>query len=208
MLMRPFFFLIILISFQNSAMAQALKMNEFAALIQKHHVSERLSFETTATDSIYLEQLIFREDGLVSQQIGYFAGKRKLFKQHFEYDPQGKLVSSSVEHAMNGWEVVPINHTFNALGQLVRRECPQEIKNFWAKEEYIYDEKGKLIACERYGREGEEYLFLEKESYSYQFYSGENTPSYIHDEKGLLVMQQIKSAATRGNGASKRYLYR
>lgn len=206
--MRLFFFFIASIFFHGGVLAQALKMNEFAALIKKNQINERLSFETTATDSIYLEHLIFGADGRVTEQVGYFAGKRKLFIQHFEYDAQGKIIASSVEHAMNGWQVVPLNHTVNSSGQLISRECPEEIKNFWAKEAYQYDEKGKLIACERFAREGEEYVFVEKETYSYQFYSGENTPSYIHDEKGLLVMQQIKSAATRGNGAMKRYIYR
>lgn len=206
--MRFIFVFIALVLLSLGSSAQALKMNEFSAQFRKHNINERISFESTANDSILIERLSFRDDGLVTEQTGFFAGKRKLFVQRFEYNDKGMLVGSVVSHVFNDWQEVSLVHEYNENGQLMSRLCPQEIRNFWAKEVYLYDEKGSMSACERYAKEGEEWIFIEKESYSNQIYSGENTPSYIHDERGLLVIQQIKSAATRGSGAMKRFSYR
>ena len=190
-----------------TAFSPGIQLNSYSLDFKKNQVTSRFCKEVImrpdgSADSVYISQGEFDSNGQLARHTSFFAGKRKLYEQRFEY-AQGKWPTKSfVSHAFNQWEEVEIQHLFDDKGQLIARICPVEIRNFWSKEEYFYDENGRMTKCIRYRNIDGAYDSQEVEEYSSTIHSGENTPTYIHDHRGLLINQQLHGS----NGNSKSFL--
>lgn len=175
--------------------AQSIKSLDYSSDYKKNGVSLRycieVKFEGTEADSIPINKTEFDANGRIIQYTEYFAGGRKLSVQNFSYNSEGKLITSCVSHAFNNWESVELIHIYDAKGKLLRRECPIEIRNFWKTEKYTYDSSSKIKEVV-WSRENDGRLEEYKmETYSAAVHSGENTPNYIHDANGLLIIHRI-----------------
>lgn len=201
-----FYFLLFLIA-PLCGTTQGLKLNDYAGDYKKNGIQFRRTIEIEPSgDTILIDESHFNVDGMTVEYIDYFARNRILNTQKFEYEKSRYPVRSFVDHLFYKEETVELIHRFNEKGQLVSRECPVEIRHFWAKEEYTYDHAGRMVSCTRYTRDGEVWTLTETESFSPYIHSGENSPSFIHDERGLLLIRQMKSAAT-GSGTLQKFIY-
>jgi len=196
-----------LVCLHVSVYSQGLQLNSYASDFKKNNVHSRFCKEIRlvngTADSIYISKGEFNEEGLITKFTAFFAGKRRLFEERFEYNSSKWPVKSYVSHAFHQWEELELQHVYDEKGTLTARVCPIEIRNFWTKEEYIYDSSGRMIKCIRYHHQDGAYHSQESEEYSATIHSGENTPTYIHDHRGLLVNQQIHG----GDGTSKSFLF-
>lgn len=196
-----------LVYFALSASSQGLQLNSYASDFKKNQVHSRFCKEVSIgqgiVDSVYISKGEFNEDGLMIKYTAFFAGKRRLYEERFEYSMSKWPSKSYVSHAFHQWEEVELQHIYDEKGMLVSRICPIEIRNFWIKEEYFFDPSGRMIKCVRHRNQDGAYHSQEIEEYSATIHSGENTPTYIHDHRGLLVNQQIHN----GNGSSKSFLF-
>lgn len=187
--------------------SQSLQLNSYSSDFKKNQISSRFCKEVTlrpdgSSDSVYISLGNFNSNGQLVKFTSYFAGKRKLYEERYEYN-QGQWPSKSyVFHAFNQWEEIELEHVYNDKGQLTARVCPIEIRNFWVREEYFYDASGRMLKCIRFRNEEGAYQSQEVEEYSSTIHSGENTPTYIHDHRGLLINQQLHGS----NGKSKSFL--
>ncbi len=188
--------------------SQSLQLNSYSSDFKKNQISSRFCKEVSirpdgSVDSVYISLGDFNSSGQLMKFTSYFAGKRKLYEERYEYNVGPWPSKSFVSHAFNQWEEVELLHSYNDKGQLIARICPNEIRNFWSKEEYFYDENGRMTKCVRYRNEEGAYQSQEIEEYSTTIHSGENTPTYIHDHRGLLINQQLHGS----NGKSKSFLF-
>lgn len=190
-----------------TAFSQGMQLNSYASDFKKNHIQSRFCKEVRLSndvvDSIYISKGEFNEEGLITKFTAFFAGKRRLYEERFVYASSKWPSKSYVSHAFHQWEELELQHIYNEKGLLVARICPVEIRNFWAKEEYIYDASGRMIKCVRYHHQDGAYHSQVSEEYSATIHSGENTPTYVHDHRGLLVNQQIHG----GDGTSKCFLF-
>ncbi len=199
---------LIVIFFCLKSFSQSLQLNSYASDFKKNQIGSRFCKEVTirpdgSNDSIYISLGDFNSSGQLVKFTSYCAGKRKLYEERYEYNNGTWPSKSYVMHAFNQWEQVELEHIYNDRGQLVARVCPIEIRNFWTKEEYYYDSNGRMAKCIRFRNEDGAYQSQEIEEYSSTIHSGENTPTYIHDHRGLLINQQLHGS----NGKSKSYLF-
>jgi hypothetical protein len=190
-----------------SAFSQGIQLNSYSLDFKKNQVSSRFCKEVVmrpdgGVDSIYISEGEFNSIGQLVKYTSFFAGKRKLYEERFEYSEGTWPSKSFVSHAFNQWEEVELLHSYNDKGQLIARICPIEIRNFWSKEEYFYDENGRMTKCIRYRNIDGAYDSQELEEYSSTIHSGENSPTFIHDHRGLLINQQLHGT----NGNSKSFL--
>jgi hypothetical protein len=181
-------------------------LNSYASDFKKNHIQSRFCKEVILSDdiadSIYISKEEFNEEGLIIKFTAFFAGKRRLYEERFEYNASKWPSKSYVSHSFHQWEEQELQHIYDEKGILIARICPVEIRNFWSKEEYFYDSSGRMIKCVRYHNRDGAYQSQESLEYSPTIHSGENTPTYVHDHRGLLVNQQIHG----GDGKNKSFL--
>ncbi len=193
--MKHFASFILFSIFSSFAISQSIKSLDYARDYAKSGVHVRHCFEVKFSDddidSIPLSTSRFDAQGRIIEHTDFFAGGRKLCTQTFHYGSNGTLERSSVSHAFNNWEIIDLMHIYDSKGKLIRRECPIEIRNFWKVEKYVYDSSSKIkeVIWSR-DKEGilEDYKM---ETYSSAIHGGENTPNYVHDTNGLLLIHRI-----------------
>lgn len=179
---------------------QCIKSLDFSKDYKKNKVTSRTCTEYsysgyTVTDSIKISEATFDAEGRITKYIEFFARGRKLNEQTFEYNEKGELTKSLVSHAFNDWQPVEMILEFDSSGRLISRTCPIEIRNFWMKEVYHYNAKGKQIKCDQLKQGAQTLEMKSSQEFAPTLHSGENTPMDIHDPNGLLSIHQFYNSS-------------
>ena len=135
------------------------------------------------------------EDDLESLLKGQPLTYKKLNEQTFEYNEKGELSKSIVSHVFNEWQPVEMILEFDSSRRLISRTCPVEIRNFWMKEVYHYNAKGKQIKCDQLKQGAQTLEMKSSQEFAPTLHSGENTPMDIHDPNGLLSIHQFYNSS-------------
>jgi hypothetical protein len=141
-------------------------------------------------DSCPNGQAMLNESGQVVTFLEHRACGMVCAEQHFVYDETGRLAESSVAHAFNRFEEVAFIHEYQN-DQLISRTTSIPINGYWQKEEYIYNDKNKIIAIKQWNEQNGQWVLREKIDLKTGKERRKNTMSYVFDEAGLLLVHNI-----------------
>jgi hypothetical protein len=205
--MRLFSLVIFSVLLSTSTNAQTIKLNDFRSDFSKNHIKSRTCYQVTyqnfqPVDSIIMNESLFDESGRIIQYTHFFARGKKLYTINYNYDEKGQLARCILNHAFSDVNPVDLIIEKDEKGKVLSLVCPSEIRNFWTKEEFAYNEKGRMVASAQFSKQNGEWVPREKQEYSPTIHSGENTPTFIHDSRGLLILHQLaKSDSVAPNKA-------
>ena len=198
--MKRSLLLLFIVFFSTIAHSQCVKSLDFSKDYKKNKVSSRKCTEYiyngySITDSIVISEANFDAEGRIVKYTEFFARGRKLNEQTFEYNEAGQMTKSFVSHVFNDWQPVEMILEFDSSGKLISRTCPVEIRNFWMKEVYHYNAKGKQIKCDQLKQGAQTLEMKSSQEFAPTLHSGENTPMDIHDPNGLLSIHQFYNSS-------------
>lgn len=195
--MKSIFYFVIF-SLSYNLYAQSIELNDFSRDFSKNSIKSRHCFEvsyngTTPVDTFLVSDSEFDQKGRIVHYTKYFAKKRKLYELFYEYNPSNELTRCYVQHAFYGWEPVELSISLEE-GKVMALECPIVIRNFWQRETYHYNDRGRMTYSEEWENKEGEWTSRLKQDYPSTIHSGENTPTYIHNPSGLLILHQLYDA--------------
>jgi hypothetical protein len=206
-----FFTSLLLLSAMVTAHAQDLKPLDYASLYAKHKITSRECVElryagNTVSDTIKYGDAEFDAAGRMIRYTEYFSRGRKMAEYIYEYDATGKMVRNTVSLVFNDWTPLEMILTHDDKGRVIARELPEALPNFWRKETYSYKD-GVLIRSEQWFDVNDELKPLTHHDYPASLKPADNSLTYIHDQKGLLILHQFYGK-TGGMDKALSYTYR
>jgi hypothetical protein len=203
-MLRAFTFIILICS-TVGACAQDLKPNDFAAVFAKNHISKRIckeiKFENNkAIDSVMIGEAHFDAQGRMIHYTEFFARGRKMAEYNYTYDATGKMIAASVALVFNDWKPLDFILTHDAKGRVVSRELKESVANFWKKESFTYS-GSILVKSEQWYEVNGGLIPNTYKDYPPTLEPRENSLTYIHDTRGLLIMHQLFNRTGRAEKA-------
>lgn len=192
--MKPLMsFVLFLISI--AGIGQDIKSLEYAKYYQKHKVQSRKCSEVrfngyVPQDTVVISVEEYDRSGRISRYIEFDRNSKPLAEYHFEYDPGGKM-QMSVSHRYTDWTEVKLSPEFDQNKRMIARVPVSKPEGFWEKETFNYDENGKVLSRDQwYVVDGVNRPVMNK-SFPETVEKTENSLSYIYDERGLLIIEQL-----------------
>jgi len=145
----------------------------------------------TEVEAVQMGNAEFDTYGKMTRYTENFAKGKKMAEYVYEYDDHGKLVRNTVSLVFNDWTPVEFLLSFDAGGKLICRELAEALPNFWQKETYVYNALGVLIKSEQWYSHNGTLEAMGHREYPPSIAPKENSLTYIHDAKGLLMLHQF-----------------
>lgn len=192
------------------AWAQDTKHMDYRDAYRRNGVSQVQSVEVRykgheAVDTLPMGVAEIDEKGRMVKYTEFFARGRKNAEYLYHYDAYGKLASAEIAHRSLDFRPVPFMVEFDEKGRMVSRTPQESIPGFWEREEFVYSPDGTLVKAQQYYPVGQS-TFAE---YPASVLPRENSLSWIFDQRGLPVTQQVFDRTGRSERAILfRYKYR
>lgn len=128
--------------------------------------------------------------GLISSYIEHRACGMVCAEQFFTYNEKGILTESTVTHISNQFEPMAFVHEYNG-DRLISRTTSHPIRGYWEKESYVYNSSGKISMVKQWNFQNDRWLLREEIVVKVGRERKKNTPSYIFDETGMLLVHNV-----------------
>jgi hypothetical protein len=190
--------------------AQDIKYMDYRDAYKRNSVAQVQSVEVRyrgneAVDTLPVGVAEIDEKGRMIRYVEFFARGRKSAEYIYHYDAYGRIASAEIAHRALDFRPVPFVVEFDDKGRMVSRAPQETIPGFWEREEFMYSPDGTLVKAWQYYPTGQS----SSSEYPASVLPKENSLSWIFDQKGLPVTQQVFDRSGKSERAILfRYKYR